>query len=279
MRLNAGVIKLVVTDLDGTLLRSDRTVSDRTRAVVAAAEESGIPVVPATARQRLGVLRLADQITFRRWALVSNGAVALDLDSGEVLAEATVSPDVQRAVAGRIRLAVPDATFFAVWQAGSRFACEPAYRELAAYDDHVRPPSEMATATLDELTSHPANKIGVRSASLTGRELWQRVSALNLADDPGGVAPSHSGAAFVDCAPEGVSKAWGLARLCDQLGIGADEVVAFGDEVNDIEMLTWAGTAVVMPTAPPEVLALADRVAPSNDDDGLARVLTELLGW
>lgn len=278
MRLNRGVIKLVVTDLDGTLLRSDRTVSERTRQVVAAAEAAGVPVVPATARQRLGVLRLADQISFQRWALVSNGAVALDLSTGEVLAEATVDPSVQRAVAARVTVSVPDATFFAVWDAGSGFACEPAYRELAAFDDHVRPPAEMSTATLAELTSHPANKLGVRSPSLTGRELWERITALDLASEPGGVAPSHSGAAFVDFAPAGVSKAWGLSRLCDHLKIGADEVVAFGDEVNDTEMLAWAGTAVVMPSAPPEVLALADRVAPPNDEDGLAQVLAELLG-
>lgn len=74
-----------------------------------------------------------------------------------------------------------------------------------------------------------------------------------------------------------MSKAWGLAQLCAHLGLGADEVIAFGDELNDVEMLSWAGYAVAMPQAGPAVRRVVDRIAPSNDDDGLAQVLEGLV--
>ena len=76
----------------------------------------------------------------------------------------------------------------------------------------------------------------------------------------------------------GVSKASTLELLCEERGIGADEVVAFGDMPNDLAMLQWAGTSYAMANAHPSVLALAERTAPPNEQDGVATVLEELFG-
>ena len=84
--------------------------------------------------------------------------------------------------------------------------------------------------------------------------------------------------ALVEMSAAGVTKASTLAMLCGELGIAAEEVVAFGDMPNDLAMLEWAGTSYAMGNAHPSVLALADRLAPDHDVDGVAAVLEELFG-
>jgi hydroxymethylpyrimidine pyrophosphatase-like HAD family hydrolase len=74
-----------------------------------------------------------------------------------------------------------------------------------------------------------------------------------------------------------VTKATTLLAWSGRLGVGSDEIAAFGDMPNDLPMLEWAGTAWAVANAHPDALAAADRVCPSNDDDGVARTLEELL--
>jgi hydroxymethylpyrimidine pyrophosphatase-like HAD family hydrolase len=75
-----------------------------------------------------------------------------------------------------------------------------------------------------------------------------------------------------------VTKARALASLAAELGVAAEDVVAFGDMPNDLEMLSWAGTSYAMANAHPSVRAAAALVAPGNDEDGVARILAELFG-
>ena len=82
--------------------------------------------------------------------------------------------------------------------------------------------------------------------------------------------------ALVEISAVGVTKATTLATLAAELGIGPDEVIAFGDMPNDLPLLGWAGTSYAMANAHADVLALADHVAPPNDEDGVAAVLTEV---
>lgn len=82
---------------------------------------------------------------------------------------------------------------------------------------------------------------------------------------------------MVEIAAEGVSKARGLARLCADLGVDAADVVAFGDALNDVEMLQWAGTAIAVGNASEAVKLAADRVTADNAEDGVAQVLEDLL--
>lgn len=92
-----------------------------------------------------------------------------------------------------------------------------------------------------------------------------------------GIAATLSGAPFVEVMAEGISKAWGRARLCDRLGITAEEVLAFGDAPNDAELLAWAGRGVAVSNASPATLAAANEVSLSNEEDGVAVVLERLL--
>ncbi len=92
-------VRLIATDLDGTLLRPDLRLSPRTLRALAAARAAGIPVVPVTARQPRGLRPIARAAGFGGWTLCGNGALCVHLGTGEVLFEAHVAADVQRAVA------------------------------------------------------------------------------------------------------------------------------------------------------------------------------------
>ncbi|MBZ9753136.1 Cof-type HAD-IIB family hydrolase [Deinococcus sp. HMF7604] len=265
-------IRLIATDLDGTLLTSDKTVSRRTRAALHATRAAGIPVVPVTARQPRSVRPSAAALGFT-WALCGNGAQGVHLPTGEVLFEAHVAADVQRALAGALRERLPDLLFVSVRQGGEVFVAQDGYAGLARLSDHNREPADMGTFTLDEVLAQPSLKLIVRHPTLHPDELLLQVRALGLP----GFAVTHSGAPFLEVLAEGVSKAWGLERLCAHLGIARDEVLAFGDAPNDAEMLAWAGRGVAMANAHPEARQAAGEVTLSNDEDGVAVVLEALL--
>jgi Cof subfamily protein (haloacid dehalogenase superfamily) len=266
-------IRLIATDLDGTLLTSRLEVSPRTRRALDAARAAGVHVVPVTARQPRGVRFIAQAAGFDGWALCGNGAHGVHLGTGEVLFEAHVAGDVQRAVAQALTERVPGVLFVSVRQGGEVFVAQQGYADLAHFEDHKRDPADMGQHALEAVLAEPSLKFIVRHPTLTPRELLPHVQALKVP----GFAVTHSGAPFLEVLAEGVSKAWGLAQLCAALGVGQAEVVAFGDAPNDAEMLAWAGRGVAMRNAEPETLEAADEVTLTNDEDGVAVVIEQLL--
>lgn len=266
-------IRLIATDLDGTLLRRDLSVSPRTRRALDHARAAGLHVVPVTARQPRGVRRIAEAAGFDGWALCGNGAHGVHLHTGEVLFEAHVQQDVQKAVAQALLTRVPGALFVSVREGGEVFVAQEGYAALAHFEDHKRHPAEMGTFSLHDVLEQPSLKFIVRHPALSPRELLAHVQALKLP----GFAVTHSGAPFLEVLAEGVSKAWGLERLCAHLGVRRDEVLAFGDAPNDAEMLAWAGRGVAMANAEPEAAEAAGERTLSNEDDGVAVVIEALL--
>ncbi|RVW00620.1 HAD family hydrolase [Rhodococcus xishaensis] len=266
-------IRLVASDLDGTLLRSDGTVSQRTARAMAAASDAGIEVVWATARARHSVGPLALSCGFRGEVICANGAITLDLAEGTPEITATVSIEITEAVAvmDRVRTLVPGVVFANVGP--TTFVAEPEYAALCDHTDHQRTLDEMILEERLPRMGEPMVKIVARHPEVPGRELYR----LALTAGIDGVELTHSGAPYIEMAASGVSKASALARLCASRGIAAHEVAVIGDGVNDVPMLTWGGAALCPENALPEARALAERVLPSNDDDGVAQYLEELL--
>jgi Cof subfamily protein (haloacid dehalogenase superfamily) len=266
-------IRLIATDLDGTLLRSDLSLSPRTRRALDAARADGIIVVPVTARQPRGVRRIAEAAGFTGYALCGNGAQGVHLGTGATLFESPLSAAVQRSLAQALLERVPETVFASVSEGGERFLGGYGYADLAHFEDHKRDPAEMGAHSLEAVCAEPSLKFIVRHVRLTPRELLSEVQALGLP----GFAVTHSGAPFLEVMAEGVSKAWGLAQLCRHLDILSEEVLAFGDAPNDLEMLIWAGRGVATGNADPEVKSAVREVTASNDEDGVALVIEALL--
>ncbi|WP_235738557.1 HAD family hydrolase [Nocardioides alcanivorans] len=267
------MFKLVATDLDGTFLRDDLSVSPRTRAAVDAVRALGIPVVPVTARQPVGLRDLAEEAGFRSWAVCSNGGLVIDLATGTRLHEAEVSVAAQTALVEALAEALPGSLYVSVRDGGEVFVPVHGYGDIADLRDHKRAPETMGGHPIATVLAEPSLKFIVRHPQVSVPEVLDVVRGLGLT----GFGVTHSGAPFVEVMPEGVSKATGLERLCAELGIGRDEVLAFGDAPNDVEMVAWAGHGVAVANAAPEVRAVAAEVTASNAEDGVALVLEKLV--
>jgi Cof subfamily protein (haloacid dehalogenase superfamily) len=262
--------RLIATDLDGTLLRSDHTVSDRTCAALKACAAAGSEVVIVTARPQRTVGEPARRIGCASTAICANGAVVYDLAAS--VAEYVCSFEVAaalRIVAG-LRELLPPETGFAL-ETGEEVFRDPRFRPGII--------SGLGSVVLEDLAA--ADPPSGRFVKILARCPDAQADDLLAAARPllSGIAePSHSGGrGLLEIAPLGATKSGTLALHCARLGVAAADVAAFGDMPNDLPMLAWAGTAYAVANAHPDVLAAVDRVTLSNDEDGVAAALEALL--
>ena len=258
---------LIACDLDGTLVRHDGSVSPRSVAAFAALEAAGIPSVFVTGRPPRLMGQIADAFGRRGLAVCSNGAYDYDLRARAVVAEYGIDPATLEKVARGLREAIPGIGL-AVEYADS-LAADPVY-EPWDWDRGV------TVLRLDEaeLWARPAPKLVGRHPSLSADDLL----ALALPAIGDLVTTYHSnGLRMVEAVAPGVSKADGLARYAARLGIAAEQVIAFGDMPNDLSMFGWAGRAFAVGNAHPSVIAAADGVIGSVEEDGVAVFLETLL--
>lgn len=259
------VLKLVATDLDGTLLHSDGTVTPRTRSVLGALEERGVAVVFVTGRPVRWMEQLWQHVGDHGLAVCSNGGIVYDVSAQAVNIARTIPTATVLEVARTLRAAVPGVAF--ALETTEHFAKEPTFQE------RYPPPPGSPTGVLEEIVDDNVVKLLARHEELDAEKFWAEVET-HVA---GLVTTTWSSVgALVEISGHGVTKATTLAILCERLGVTAEEVVAFGDMPNDLAMLSWAGRSYAMANAHPSVFGVADGVAPANDDDGVAGVLEKL---
>lgn len=266
---STAAVRLIATDLDGTLLRSDGSISPRTRRALDAAARAQVALVLVTGRPPRRVRAISAELGHDALVICSNGALIYD-PVREVAVEQTRLPCAEAsAIVAELRERMPGITFAV--EAGLSFRQEPGYAR--GNPPHVEPvpPSYVEAA---ELCADGVTKLIARHPTLDRAELLAIACAL-IGER---ASVTHSGADFLEIAAPEVTKAYALSRHCAQRGIRAAEVVAFGDMPNDIPMLQWAGHGVAVANAHPEVLVAGHEVTTSNDDDGVARVLERLLG-
>lgn len=262
--------RLIATDLDNTLLRTDRSVSDRTVVALDAVRAAGIPVVPVTARTPTGVRAVNERPGFADWVVCGNGAYGVHLGTGESLYSVEADSASLSEVVAAVGALVPGVRFAVVRDAGDRFVAQIGYPSLASPSDHSRDPAAMEQAPVDDLVSCPALKLVFRHPAVAPADLFTQVSD---AVTTCGLEMTLSGAPFVEVMGAGVSKANGLQRLCRHLGVAQQDVLAVGDGLNDIDMLQWAGRGIAVANAQAPVLDIADEITAAADDDGVAQVL------
>ena len=259
--------RLVATDLDGTLLRPDGTVSDRTRRVVGQLEERGVPVVFVTARPLRWMDDFWPMVGDHGLAVVSNGGIVYDVARHRVRELHAIARDEGLVLADVIYRDVPGASIAIETASGIR--CDP------SYDDPLHPvPDGTPAGPLEEIWTEPAAKVLVRNDAMEPAAFRDAVFAAagHLAE----VTWTMDG--LVEINAPGVTKASALVGICGSLGVAASDVVAFGDMPNDIPMLSWAGRSYAMGNAHPAVAEAAANRAPRNDEDGVAAVLEAMFG-
>lgn len=259
---------LIALDVDGTLLTSARRLSERTKAALLAAEGRGWHVVVATGRPVELALPVVHELGIGEFVIGDNGATIANVADRTLLHQATLpgwlvveAIDRVRASIGGVGLAVTT---------GRGMVYEPGFERVAPLSVHSR----QAVHDARPLPHDAVHNVVVFVRDAEPRRLEAQVRAIL----PDGVAVAASGLIeSVELTPPGAHKGAALERLCGDLGIDASHVVAFGDGLNDLGMLTYAGWGVAMGNAQPELKAMADEVTASNDHDGIALVVERLL--
>ncbi|MEU4577979.1 HAD family hydrolase [Nonomuraea sp. NPDC023979] len=257
----------MATDLDGTALRTDGTVSPRTAAAFAKVEDAGAMLVFVTGRPPRWMGGVAGALRHRGLAICANGALIYDLHTERIVESHLIDAEVLEEVVAQLRANVPELAFSVEYEGG--FAHESDF-PLGSWD---RKAVQGLDAGCETLTGRPCAKLLALHPEMDPDTLHATVQGLvgHLV-----TATHSSGRSLIEMSAHGVTKATALATLAERHEIKASEVVAFGDMPNDLPMLSWAGTSYAVANAHPGVLAAVDHVTEANDDDGVARVLEEL---
>jgi len=257
--------RLVALDIDGTLVDYGEQLTEKVAKAVAEVQAAGAHVVLSTGRSTFGITRIIEMLGLESgYCVASNGAVVFTYPPVEITTAVTFDPEpAVRLVLDR----VPDA-LVAVEVIGR------GYRANRMFPDGEIT-GEMWLESVDELVREPVTRVIIRDPGSSAEDF------VALADELGlhGTNYFVGYTAWLDLAPEGVSKASALDLIATELGVDPADALAIGDGRNDLEMLRWAGRGVAMGQAPDEVKAAADAVAGTWDEDGAAYEMARWFGF
>ena len=257
---------LVATDLDGTLVRDDGSVSPYTAEVLARVEAAGIPVVFVTGRPLRWTEEVFEHVGSHGIAIVSNGALVWDVARHRPRLERPIEPELGVSVCELLRAAVPG-TSFAVERVDG-IGLEPEFRERYGIPEGSR------RGPVAELFDRPALKLLARHEQLAPQEFW------DVAEEAVGgrlVITWSSTTALLEISAPGVTKASTLALVCAELGVDAADVVAFGDMPNDLPMLTWAGRGYAVAQGHPMLRQAGLATTDGPQPEAVGRMIEALL--
>ena len=272
--------KLIAFDMDGTLLCSDKTLSEENRLALTAAAEAGIVLVPATGRPRKGITEEILGLPGVRYLILTNGAAVIDLAEQRLLYRRELP--VERAVAVMERLEATGLNLVYDCYIDGRGFITASMRERLS--DFLKEPAMLRLYTgirqgVNELKAFLRDRGGtiekMQSLFLSQEDL-RTAQAMLEREFPDLVLSSSIGCNIEINAP-GATKGEALLALCRELQIDRQDTAAFGDGINDISLLRAAGLGVAMQNAEDAVKAAADCVTLTNDESGVAKVIRELL--
>ena len=269
------MFKLVALDLDNTLIGHDGRLSPRVKVAVAQAQAQGAAVTIATGRGPTPTEQYAEELGLTTPLICFQGAMIYDHRARRVLHETRLEADTLPIVAAlaeergwHLHFEAPDMVYLP--RNGNDSEQFSALFRLANWK-HV-------DDLLGDLPETP-HKFMFSVRDPAERDALVAVLRAAFSADPrlAGIAVVASHPILVEGLPHGLNKAGGLAWLAARLGLAASDVLAVGDNDNDVEMLRWAGWGVAMTGSSPAALAAADWVAPSLEEDGVAVALEKFV--
>ncbi len=270
-------IKMIGLDLDGTVLTTKKELTPYTKEVLKKAIDAGVVVLPATGRPISGITREFLAIPGVRYALTSNGARILDLETGQVLVESMLSKEKVELL---LHLLFDYDALLEIFIDGRSYVRAKEFANvydyyanpsMAEYMINTRNPVEDLFATLKEKGT------GVDKVHCIFKHAEDKKEAAEKLKAVSGIVAASSFGPNIEINKEGTDKGVGLLRLGELLGITKDEIMAFGDGMNDYEMLKAVGFSVAMENGNPKVKAIADYITVSNDEEGVAKAIEKLV--
>ena len=249
--------QIIALDLDGTLLRSDKTVSDRTLKTIAQCKQKGMRFVIATARPPRNVaLMLPKALHDDPWICYNGAEIRIQ---NKIFHQNAIEPEVARTVIEHIQAQLPHCTL-TIEIDNHLYSSGPLKYDI-----------EYTITNLLDIATKPAAKILFDIPPDTDPK-----PALNALPKSCHAIITDQGT-LVQIAHHTVSKSNALKVLLDHWHTTFDQVIAFGDDVNDIDILTVSKMGIAMGNAVPQLKKVANRETATNDEDGVAKILEELL--
>ena len=261
--------KLIATDLDGTIVHHDGTITQRTIDAFTKAQSLGVEIFFVTGRPPRWMNEIREAFGFGN-AICGNGAMLYDLQNREVTEEWMISKEAQNEVASKMRKAIPSISF--AIETHDYYHREKSY--VPRWDLGL---DNVGVDRIEDATKGPIFKMLARCSD--GEFSSDQMLEVALRELEGLVTVTHSNPdeSLLEISALGVSKGATLAKVAGRLGIDAADCVSFGDNPNDFSMLQWCGRSYAMADGHPDGITFAKDVAPSHHQDGVAIIIEKLL--
>lgn len=261
--------KLIVIDLDNTLLNGEHKISERNKEIVKKVRSKGLEVIIATGRMYVSAKPYLKDLSLKNSAIVYNGAMVKDIETNRTLYHKPINKKHAKEIIRDIK------------EEGLHINL---YQDDKLYVDT----DNKYKRRYEEISGIKAKQV----KDLTELDLVEPTKVLIIEDDPelhkyyinyleqkygDKINVTESKQYFIEIGAQGVNKGHTLQQLVKEKDIKSKEVLAIGDSYNDIEMLSYAGTGIAMENAPEDVKKKADMVAPHHEDDGVAMILDKLI--
>lgn len=270
-------IKVIAMDLDGTALNHQKQLTERTRTAIQNAAKSGIQIVVATGRTFSSLAPEVLAMPEITCAITSNGAVVNRIPDGAVLLHNYPNPETVSEIAGMIQGEKIDTE---VCTGGQAYIGQ-------SYYDRVLEGKTNRDVQYVKTTRHPVpdiyqflleHRVAIENINLNFKTLEEKQQWQQRFQKLPGVTPTSSFLFNVELGGATTSKAHALQALLDEWQMTSQQVMAFGDSENDLGMIQLAGIGVAMANGMEEVRQAADILAESNDEDGVAKIIEQLIG-
>ena len=269
-------IKVIAMDLDGTALNHQKQLTERTRAAIQNAAKSGIQIVVATGRTFSSLAPEVLAMPEITCAITSNGAVVNQIPDGAVLLHNYPNPETVSEIAGMIQEEKIDTE---VCTGGQAYIGQ-------SYYDRVLEGKTNRDVQYVKTTRHPVpdiyqfllqHRVAIENINLNFKTLEEKQQWQQRFQKLPGVTPTSSFLFNVELGGATTSKAHALQALLDEWQMTSQQVMAFGDSENDLGMIQMAGIGVAMANGMEEVKQAADLLAESNEEDGVAKIIEQLI--
>lgn len=270
-------IKLVASDLDGTLLDKNKEITPRLFEALEKLDELGIYFVPSTGRPFGTVPKAIKELPFLKYVITSNGATIYDATEQKNIIENYLTPEAVDAVIA-IAKELPVITEYFI--EGKAYIAKEVYDDLTLFDlteSHVAYIKNSRTPVEDFWTEMKRNDAVLENINLVfkdmelRKETWDRLKNLGLA------SVTASTTKNIEITSLYATKAKALEKLCEMLGFERENVLAMGDGDNDMPMIQFAGIGVAMANGEEHIKQAADIIADDCNDFGAAKILEQII--
>lgn len=271
-------IKMIGFDLDGTLLNSNKEISDYTRDVMREAVEQGVIILPATGRPLTGIPKPVMALPGIRYAVTANGARVVDVQEDKVLHEALLPYEKGKEL---LEIFAKYDTYREVYYEGFGYATADMVEHIEEYMP-IKPMIEYMRTTRRRVPDVEAmfheKKMAVDKLQVLFRDTETRDLAMKeVKEKVQGAAVTSALGNNIEANGEDAQKGIALLKLGEILGIKKDEIMAFGDGSNDMDMIRRVGFGVAMENGIDEIKEAADYITVTNDEHGVAKAIEKFV--